>query len=131
MSAAAAAPLNAETPILVIDDQPLMVDLIRRIILHLGYENVDHAKDGLTALLMMARKPYRLVISDWRMEPVSGIDLLKVIRADRKLKATRFLIMTASMSTEAVVEARSAGVDNFILKPFTPEALHAKIVELI
>jgi two-component system, chemotaxis family, chemotaxis protein CheY len=65
------------------------------------------------------------------MEPVSGIDLLKVIRADRKLKATRFLIMTASMSTEAVVEARSAGVDNFILKPFTPEALHAKIVELI
>ena len=99
----------------MIDDQPLTAGLIRRIILHLGYENVDHAKD----------------VSDRRMEPVSGIDLLKVIRADRKLKATRFLIMTAGMGTEAVVEARSAGVDNFVLEPFTPEALHAKIVEPI
>jgi two-component system, chemotaxis family, chemotaxis protein CheY len=132
MSALSVQPLyDTKAPILVIDDQPLMVDLITRIIRHLGFENVDHSKDGMTALLMMARKKYRLVISDWQMEPLDGLTLLRTVRADRLLARTKFLIMTARMNSDDVVEAKSAGVDNFILKPFTPEALQAKIAEIL
>jgi two-component system chemotaxis response regulator CheY len=132
MSASSSQPsVETSLPILVIDDQPLMVDLITRIILHLGYENVDHAKDGMTALLMMARKKYALVISDWQMGPVNGLAILRTIRADRMLQRTKFLIMTARMREQDLEEAKAAGGDHYILKPFTPEALQAKIAEML
>lgn len=123
--------MDLSAPILVIDDHEMMVELITRIVRHLGYENVDHAGDGLTALLMMTRRDYRLVISDWQMQPVSGLDLLRAIRTDRRLGKTKFLMMTARMNAEDALAAKEAGVDNFILKPFTPEALQAKIAEIL
>jgi two-component system chemotaxis response regulator CheY len=121
MSALPAQPsIEKSLPILVVDDQPLMVELISRIMLHIGYENVDLANDGMTALLMMARKKYALVMSDWQMEPVSGLAILRTMRADRTLRGTKVLI-----------EVKAAGTDHHILKPFTPEALLAKISEIL
>jgi two-component system chemotaxis response regulator CheY len=81
----------------------------------------------MTALLMMARRNYALVICDLVMEPVSDVNLLKTVRADEVLRKTKFLIMTAHGSSEDVVQARAAGVDSYIVKSFAPEALKAKI----
>ena len=132
MSALPAQPsIEKSVPILMVDDQPLMVELISRIMLHIGYENVDHANDGMTALLMMARKKYALVMSDWQMEPVSGLAILRTMRADRTLRGTKVLIMTARMRDKDLVEVKAAGTDHYILKPFTPEALLAKISEML
>jgi two-component system chemotaxis response regulator CheY len=119
--------LNKRASILVIDDNSEMADLISRIVRHIGFEHVDYAADPLKAILMMGRFPYDLIISDWRMDPITGLDLLRFVRTDRALRGTRFLIMTARRDHKDVMAARDAGVDNFILKPFTPEALEAKI----
>ena len=92
----------------------------------LGFENVDDAADGSTALAK-ARKPYELVISDWNMTPMTGYDLLREIRADPVLPATRFIMVTAESKTENVIAAKKAGVDNYIVKPFNAQTLQHKI----
>lgn len=122
-------PVDKSAPVLVIDDHFLMEDLTTRTMRQIGLENIDQAKDGMTALLMMARRNYALVICDLVMEPVSDVNHLKTVRADEVLRKTKFLIMTAHGSSEDVVQARAAGVDSFIVKSFTPEALKAKIID--
>ncbi|HEV2557229.1 MAG TPA: response regulator [Microvirga sp.] len=129
-SVAYSLPATSE-PVLVVDDQSLMADLVGRIVRTLGYSEVDEARDGLTALLMMSRKTYALVVCDLQMKPVSGLQLLKTVRADAQLKKTKFLIMTANKNGKDVVEAKAAGVDSFILKPFSPNALADKIKEIL
>lgn len=117
--------------ILVVDDYSTMRRIIRNLLNQLGYADVDEAEDGSVALQKMRASNYNLVISDWNMEPMTGYELLKEVRADEKLKATPFIMVTAESKTENVVAARKAGVDNYIVKPFNAATLQQKINAVI
>jgi two-component system, chemotaxis family, chemotaxis protein CheY len=117
--------------ILVVDDYSTMRRIIRNLLSQLGYADVDEAEDGSVALQKMRSSNYNLVISDWNMEPMTGYELLKEVRADEKLKATPFIMVTAESKTENVVAARKAGVDNYIVKPFNAATLQQKINAVI
>jgi two-component system chemotaxis response regulator CheY len=114
-------------PILVVDDYNTMIRIIRNLLRQLGYEDVDDAADGASALSKMRDKRYGLVISDWNMEPMTGYDLLKEIRRDPDLAGTPFIMVTAESKTDNVIAAKKAGVDNYIVKPFNAQTLKSKI----
>src|SRR3981189_1115454 len=103
-------------PILIVDDYNTMVRIIRNLLKQLGFENVDDASDGTAALQKLRLKNYALVISDWNMEPMTGYDLLKEVRADPALGKTPFIMVTAESTTGNVIAAKRAGVDNYIVK---------------
>ena len=114
-------------PILVVDDYNTMIRIIRNLLRQLGFENVDDACDGATALAKMRGTHYGLVISDWNMEPMTGYDLLRQIRSDPNLAGTPFIMVTAESKTDNVIAAKKAGVDNYIVKPFNAQTLRSKI----
>lgn len=119
--------LDLGIPILVVDDYQTMVRIIRNLLKQLGFENVDDAADGSSAFAKLHAKTYGLVISDWNMEPMTGYELLRQVRADGVLKATPFIMITAESKTENVVAAKKAGVSNYIVKPFNAQTLKTKI----
>ena len=104
-----------------------MVRIIRNLLRQLGFENVDDAADGTVALAKMQARKYGLVISDWNMEPMTGYDLLRQVRADPHLAKTPFIMVTAESKTENVIAAKKAGVNNYIVKPFNAQTLQNKI----
>jgi two-component system chemotaxis response regulator CheY len=114
-------------PVLVVDDYSTMIRIIRNLLKQLGLENVDDASDGSTALNKMRGKKYGLVICDWNMEPMTGYDLLREVRADPNLATTPFIMITAESRTENVIAAKKAGVSNYIVKPFNAATLKTKI----
>ena len=118
---------DLSVPILVVDDYSTMVRIIRNLLKQLGFENVDEANDGSTALAKMQNKRYGVVISDWNMEPMTGYDLLREVRADPSLSMTPFIMITAESKTENVIAAKKAGVNNYIVKPFNAATLKTKI----
>jgi two-component system chemotaxis response regulator CheY len=107
--------------VLVVDDYSTMIRIIRNLLKQLGFENIDDASDGSAALNKMRGKKYGLVISDWNMEPMTGYDLLKEVRADPNLATTPFIMI------ENVIAAKKAGVNNYIVKPFNAATLKTKI----
>ena len=119
--------LDYGTPILVVDDYQTMVRIIRNLLRQLGFEDVDEAADGRAALDRLRQKAYGLVISDWNMEPMTGYELLRQVRADDQLKATPFIMVTAESKTENVIAAKRAGASNYIVKPFNAQTLKNKI----
>jgi two-component system chemotaxis response regulator CheY len=119
--------LDLSMPVLVVDDYNTMVRIIRNLLRQLGFENVDDASDGTSALAKMRERKYGLVISDWNMEPMTGYDLLREVRADPALAATPFIMITAESKTENVIAAKKAGVSNYIVKPFNAQTLRNKI----
>ena len=119
--------LDFGTPILVVDDYQTMVRIIRNLLKQLGFEDVDDAQDGSTALTKLKQRNYGLVISDWNMEPMTGFELLQKVRADQALKETPFIMVTAESKTENVIAAKKAGVNNYIVKPFNALTLRSKI----
>jgi two-component system, chemotaxis family, chemotaxis protein CheY len=121
--------LNA--PVLVVDDYQTMIRIIRNLLKQLGFENVDQAADGAEALHKMQTKKYGLVISDWNMEPMTGYELLREVRASELLKATPFIMVTAESKTENVIAAKKAGVNNYIVKPFNVQTLKSKMVSVL
>jgi two-component system chemotaxis response regulator CheY len=120
-------PVDGSMPILIVDDYKTMIRIIRNLLKQLGFEHVDDAADGSEALKKMREKRYGLVISDWNMEPMTGFELLKEVRADSQLAKTPFIMVTAESKTENVVAAKKAGVDNYIVKPFNAQTLKSKI----
>jgi two-component system chemotaxis response regulator CheY len=120
-------PVNLSMPVLVVDDYNTMVRIIRNLLKQLGFEDVDDASDGASALAKMRAKKYGLVISDWNMEPMTGYELLKQVRADPALGPTPFIMVTAESKTENVIAAKKAGVNNYIVKPFNAQTLQSKI----
>jgi two-component system, chemotaxis family, chemotaxis protein CheY len=120
-------PVDKTISILVVDDYSTMVRIIRNLLRQIGFENVDDANNGTSALTKLRTKSYGLVISDWNMEPMTGYDLLREIRADPALAKTPFIMVTAESKTENVIAAKKAGVDNYIVKPFNAQTLHHKI----
>jgi two-component system, chemotaxis family, chemotaxis protein CheY len=114
-------------PILVVDDYNTMIRIIRNLLKQLGFENVDDASDGSAALAKMQSKKYGLVISDWNMEPMTGYDLLREVRASPEISKTPFIMITAESKTENVIAAKKAGVSNYIVKPFNAATLKSKM----
>jgi two-component system, chemotaxis family, chemotaxis protein CheY len=114
-------------PILVVDDYSTMIRIIRNLLKQLGFENVDDANDGSAALAKMQTRKYGLVISDWNMEPMTGYDLLREVRANPELSKTPFIMITAESKTENVIAAKKAGVSNYIVKPFNAATLKTKM----
>ncbi len=113
--------------ILIVDDYKTMLRIIENLLKQLGFKNVFQATDGSMALKMMHEQAYGLVISDWNMEPMTGLQLLKEVRADARLKGTPFIMVTAESKVENVAAAKEAGVNNYIVKPFNAETLKQKI----
>jgi two-component system chemotaxis response regulator CheY len=119
--------IDMSMPVLVVDDYNTMIRIIRNLLKQLGFEDVDDASDGSAALAKMREKKYGLVISDWNMEPMTGYELLKEVRADPGLNKTPFIMVTAESKTENVIAAKKAGVNNYIVKPFNAATLKTKI----
>lgn len=113
--------------ILIVDDYKTMLRIVRNLLKQLGFDNVDEATDGASALAKMRGKQYGLVISDWNMEPMTGYELLKEVRADGLLKTTPFIMVTAESKTDNVIAAKKAGVNNYIVKPFNAATLKTKL----
>ena len=119
--------VDVSMPVLVVDDYNTMIRIIRNLLKQLGFEDVDDASDGSAALSKMREKRYGLVISDWNMEPMTGYELLKEVRADPGLNKTPFIMVTAESKTENVIAAKKAGVNNYIVKPFNAATLKTKM----
>ncbi|MGE5502938.1 MAG: response regulator [Actinomycetota bacterium] len=117
--------------VLIVDDYKTMLRIIRNLLKQLGFNNVDEATDGSMALQMLRVGNYGLIISDWNMEPMTGLQLLREVRADAKLKPVPFIMVTAESKSENVVAAKEAGVSNYIVKPFNAETLKAKMVSVL
>ena len=117
--------------VLIVDDYKTMLRIVGNLLKQLGFSNIDEATDGASALEKMRQKPYGLVISDWNMEPMTGLQLLKEVRSDIKLKSVPFIMVTAESKTENVVAAKEAGVNNYIVKPFNAATLKQKIASVI
>jgi len=119
--------VDMSMPVLVVDDYNTMIRIIRNLLKQLGFEDIDDASDGSAALSKLREKKYGLVISDWNMEPMTGYELLKEVRADPGLNKTPFIMVTAESKTENVIAAKKAGVNNYIVKPFNAQTLKTKI----
>ena len=117
--------------VLIVDDYKTMLRIVRNLLKQLGFNNVDEATDGSMALQMLRVGNYGLIISDWNMEPMTGLQLLREVRADAKLKETPFIMVTAESKTENVVAAKQAGVSNYIVKPFNAETLKGKMASVL
>jgi two-component system chemotaxis response regulator CheY len=118
--------------ILIVDDYTTMLRIIKNLLKQLGFNNVDEATDGTMALEKVQGKSYGLIISDWNMEPMTGIEFLRKLRgADAPYKGTPFIMITAESKTENVVAAKQAGVNNYIVKPFNAETLKTKMTAVL
>ena len=123
--------VDKSTPILVVDDYQTMIRIVRNLLHQLGFDNVDDASDGAAALAKLRQGTFGLVISDWMMEPMSGLELLRQVRADPKLQALPFIMITAENRKERVAKAEQAGADGFIVKPFNAQALSDRIAAVM
>ena len=117
--------------VLVVDDYKTMLRIIRNLLNQLEFTNVHEATDGGAALTKLRDKKFGLVISDWNMEPMTGLQLLREVRADANLKDTPFIMITAESKTENVIAAKEAGVSNYIVKPFNAGTLKTKITSVL
>ncbi|MBT7953795.1 MAG: response regulator [Rhodospirillaceae bacterium] len=119
--------------VLIVDDYKTMLRIMRNLLKQLNFNNVEEAIDGSAALgkLRDGEGDYGLIISDWNMEPMTGIQLLREVRGDDGLKATPFIMVTAESKSENVIAAKEAGVSNYIVKPFNAETLKSKMVSVL
>ena len=113
--------------ILIVDDFSTMRRIIKNLLRDLGFTNTQEADDGITALPMLQNGDFDFLISDWNMPQMKGIDLLKNVRSDDRLKHLPVLLVTAEAKREQIIEAANAGVNGYVVKPFTAEILKEKI----
>ncbi len=113
--------------VLVVDDFATMRRIIKGVLKQLGFSNIIEAEDGCLALEELKKEEIGLIVSDWNMPNMSGLDLLKAVRGDEDLKGIPFIMVTAEGQKESVLEAVKAGVSNYIIKPFTPETFGEKL----
>jgi len=119
--------LNTNIKILIVDDFATMRKIIKNILLQLGFKDILEADDGTTALEFLKKQKVDLIISDWNMPKMPGIELLKTVRKNEDLKDIKFIMVTAEAQKESVVEAIKHGVNQYVIKPFTPETLKEKL----
>jgi two-component system chemotaxis response regulator CheY len=115
--------------VLVVDDMSTMRKIVSKILKDMGFTNIVEAADGALAweAINKSPEPIGLIISDWNMPNCSGLDLLRKVRTDAKTKRTPFLLVTAEAEQHQVAEAVKAGVDQYVVKPFSKDALEAKL----
>jgi two-component system, chemotaxis family, chemotaxis protein CheY len=123
--------MDKQIKILVVDDFATMRKVIRNLLKQVGYENIVEAEDGVIALKILKSQKIDLVVSDWNMPNMTGLELLKAVRSDEDLKTTPFLMVTAEALQDNVIAAVKAGVSNYIVKPFTAETLNDKITKIL
>ena len=117
--------------ILIVDDYQIMLIIVRSLLTQLGFNNIDEASDGSSAITKIQEKKYDLIISDWNMENITGLDLLKNVRGNETTKNIPFIMVTAESKVENVIAAKQAGVSNYIVKPFNTETLKEKLVSVL
>jgi len=117
--------------ILIVDDYKTMLRILRNLLRQLGFSNVDEAIDGSSALQKIRQSDFGLIISDWNMEPMTGLQLLREVRADDAHKHIPFIMVTAESKSENVIAAKEAGVSNYIVKPFNAETLKSKMTSVL
>lgn len=122
--------LDKNMKILIVDDFSTMRRIVKNILRQLNFVNITEADDGTTALEILQREKIDLIVSDWNMPKMTGLELLKAVRADDALKHIPFLMVTAEAQQENIIEAVKAGVSNYIVKPFTAETLSQKINQM-
>lgn len=117
--------------VLIVDDYPTMLKVLQTLLRQLGFTNIEVAEDGAEASEKLKQDTFGLVISDWNMEPITGLELLKIVRADAEMSDLPFIMITAESSAENAKTAKEAGVSNYIIKPFTADALRTKLVSVL
>ncbi len=122
--------INYDMKILIVDDFATMRRIVKNILTQLGFKNFIEADDGSVAWEILQKEQVDFIVSDWNMPKMPGIELLKKVRADEKLKDIPFLMVTAEAQKENIIEAVKAKVSNYIVKPFTPETLGEKIEKI-
>ena len=120
-------PIDTNIKILIVDDFSTMRKIIRNILTQLGFKNILEADDGTTALEILKKEKVDLIISDWNMPKMSGLELLKAVRSDENFKDIPFVMVTAEAQKENILEAIKYKVNQYIVKPFTPETLKEKL----
>ena len=123
--------VNQDMKVMVVDDYSTMRRILRNLLQQVGFNNIEEAADGTEALSKLQTGDYGLVFSDWNMAPMTGLDLLKKVRADARLRPVPFIMVTAEGKAENVVAARAAGVSNYIVKPFNAETLKGKMATVL
>lgn len=122
---------GAEMKILVVDDYPTMRRIVCNLLDQIGYKEVEEASDGQEALEKLKHKQFDMIISDWNMEPMTGIELLRHVRASPNMSKLPFIMVTAESKGDNVVSAKNAGASQYIVKPFTAETLKSKISSVL
>jgi len=122
--------LDLKMKVLVVDDFSTMRRILKNILKQIGYSDIEEAEDGNSALARLRQGGFGLVVSDWNMPNMTGLDLLKAIRADNALNNMPVLMVTAEAKKENVMDAIKAGVNNYVVKPFTADMLKEKIEKI-
>ncbi|RMG56736.1 MAG: chemotaxis protein CheY [Gammaproteobacteria bacterium] len=122
--------MDKNMKILVVDDFSTMRRIIKNLLRDLGFTNITEADDGKTALPMLQNGDFDFLITDWNMPGMTGIDLLRAVRADERLAKLPVLMVTAEAKKDQIVEAAQAGVNGYVVKPFTAETLKEKIEKI-
>jgi two-component system, chemotaxis family, chemotaxis protein CheY len=117
--------------VLVVDDSRTTGQVVRNLLMLIGFRDVDLVFDGITALIRLHEKSYGLVVSDWNMQPMNGQTLLQLVRADPLLHSIPFIMVTAHSNEAVVTAAKDAGANHYLLKPFSGEGLKSKIVAVL
>ncbi|HEY4213868.1 MAG TPA: chemotaxis response regulator CheY [Steroidobacteraceae bacterium] len=123
--------MSKDMKFLVVDDFSTMRRIIKNLLHDLGYPNVSEADDGKTALPMLQAGGFDFLITDWNMPGMPGLDLIKAVRADSKLAKMPVLMLTAEAKREQIIEAAQAGVNGYVIKPFTAETLKEKLDKIL
>ncbi len=124
-------PVDKNMPILIVDDYKTMLKIERNLLSQLGFRNVDEALHGEEAWEKMQEKDYKLILSDWNMEPLDGLEFLKRVRASEKFKRMPFIMVTAETKAANIMLAKKEGVNNYIVKPFNAATLKVKMQAVI
>ena len=122
--------MDLSMKVLVVDDFATMRRILKNILKQIGFTKIIDADDGSTALAMLKKNKVDLIISDWNMPKVSGLELLKAVRSDESIKDMPFLMVTAEAQKDSVVQAIQAGVSNYVVKPFTPDTIKEKLEQI-
>ncbi|MDT7041880.1 chemotaxis response regulator CheY [Candidatus Nitronereus thalassa] len=122
--------LDFSIKVLVVDDMSTMRRIVKNVLKQIGYSNIEEAENGEEGLKKLRAGGFGLVVSDWNMPVMMGIDMLRAIRADPELKSVPVLMVTAEAQKENIIEAVQAGVSNYVVKPFTPDALLEKLQKI-
>ena len=123
--------MNPNHRFLIVDDFAPMREIIRKVLREMGYEHIQEANDGAAAFPLLLAQQFDLLITDWNMPKLPGIELLRAVRAEPKLAALPVLMVTAEVKREQIIAATQAGVNGYIIKPFTAQALAGKVQKIL